>query len=120
MNMNAGPGDNLTGNTPPGGVVQQVIVLGNFIGNAACVVFISPDGYQLQLGAGNTAQNPVWTFEVVGNTDPLVNIETGGQIPAGGAIITWGTAGQHTLRATVTDGGASNCYNLHLTGYSCC
>ena len=107
MNMNAGPGDNLTGNTPPGGVVQQVIVLGNFVGNAAPTVAV-PDGYQLQLGAGNTAQNPVWTFEVVGNTDPLVNIQTGGQIPAGGAIITWGTAGQHTLRATVTDGGASN------------
>ena len=104
---NAGPGDNLTGNTPPGGVVQQIIVLGNFVGNATPNVGTA-DGYQLQLGNGNTAQNPVWAFEVVGNTDPLVNIQTGGQIPQGGAIITWGTAGQHTLRATVTDGGASN------------
>ena len=94
-----GPGPN------PGPV--QVIRLGDFLGSTTPTVG-TPDGYQLQLAAGNTAQNPVWQFQVVGNTDPLVQIQTGGGIPAGGAIITWGTAGNHTLRATVTDGAAGN------------
>ena len=91
----------------PGPGPVQVIRLGNWLGNTQPTVGVA-DGYQLPLSPQNTAQNPVWQFQVVGNTDPLVQIQTGGGIPADAAIVTWGTAGTHTLRATVTDGGAGN------------
>ena len=48
-------------------VVQQIIVL-----LTGLVTLVVGDGVLLAQ-EGNTAQNPVWSFEVVGNTDPLVN-----------------------------------------------
>ena len=107
MDMDAGAGDNLTGNVPPGGITGQVIRLDAMIGNATPTVG-QADGYQVALAADNTAANPIWAWEVVNNTDPAVQITTGGGIPQGGAIITWGTAGAHVLRATVSDINAAN------------
>ena len=101
--------DGSSPNTPPFGSdnTSTVIRLDAMIGNDTPTVG-QADGYQVALSNNNTAANPVWTWEVVNNTDPAVQITTGGGIPQGGAIVTWGTVGTHTIRATVSDVDASN------------